>query len=110
MYRLTNITLPEEIVRLVDRMAPKRDRSRFIAEAITYYTSASRRADLKRRLREGAVRRADRDHALVGEWSERAFFLIDRDGVVRGRWIGEDLEVFSSEEILKVAREVAGKR
>ena len=46
---------------------------------------------------------------LVGRMAKRAFFLVDRDGILRGRWIGEDLTVFPSEEILKVARELKGK-
>jgi peroxiredoxin len=39
----------------------------------------------------------------------RAFFLIDKQGVVRGRWLADDSAVFASEPILQVAREVAGK-
>ncbi len=44
--------------------------------------------------------------------AERAFFLIDQQGIVRQRWLvkgGEDI-VFSSEDLLKEAREIAGKR
>lgn len=43
--------------------------------------------------------------------AERAFFLIDTRGTVRQKWIvtgGEDI-VFSSESLLKGAREIAGK-
>ena len=43
--------------------------------------------------------------------AERAFFLIDTEGIVRQHWLvtgGEDI-VFSSEPLLKAAREVAGK-
>ncbi len=47
---------------------------------------------------------------MVGRMAKRAFFLVDREGVVRGQWIGEDLTVFPSEEILKVARTLAGNR
>src|SRR5215471_2598479 len=41
--------------------------------------------------------------------ARRAFFLIDKQGVVRGRWLADDSAVFASEPILQVAREVAGK-
>ena len=41
--------------------------------------------------------------------ARRAFFLIDTQGVVRGRWLADDSAVFASEPILQVAREVAGK-
>jgi peroxiredoxin len=43
--------------------------------------------------------------------AERAFFLIDTQGVVRQRWLlegGENI-VFSSEALLKAAQEIAGK-
>lgn len=46
---------------------------------------------------------------MVGRMAKRAFFLVDRDGIVRGRWIGGDLSVFPSEEILKVARDRKSK-
>ncbi len=42
---------------------------------------------------------------------ERAFFLIDKQGIIRQWWLvkgGEDI-VFSSEPLLKAAREIAGK-
>lgn len=41
--------------------------------------------------------------------ARRAFFLIDKQGVVRGRWLADDSAIFASEPILQVAREVAGK-
>ena len=43
--------------------------------------------------------------------AERAFFLIDTQGVVRQRWLVEGGEniVFSSEPLLKAAQEIAGK-
>jgi peroxiredoxin (alkyl hydroperoxide reductase subunit C) len=40
----------------------------------------------------------------------RSFFLVDQQGVVRGRWWGEALEVFPTEEILKTAQAMAQKR
>ncbi len=46
---------------------------------------------------------------LEGLGAKRSFFLVDRQGIVRGRWIGEDLAVFSTEELLKAAGEIAGK-
>jgi len=46
---------------------------------------------------------------LEGRVAKRSFFLVDKDGIVRGKWIGEDLAVFSSEALLKAAQEIAGK-
>lgn len=42
--------------------------------------------------------------------AKRAFFLIDSNGIVRGKWIGEDLAVFPTEGLLKTAREHGPKR
>jgi len=67
-YRRVNITLPETALRLVDRVAARGNRSRFIAEAIKHYAAVTRRTELKKRLKEGAIRRAERDRALAAEW------------------------------------------
>lgn len=40
--------------------------------------------------------------------ARRAFFLIDKQGIVRGRWAAENDTFLDSEEILKVARKIAG--
>jgi hypothetical protein len=44
-----------------------------------------------------------------GRLAKRSFFLVDKEGIVRGKWIGEDEGVFPSEVFLKAAREIAGK-
>jgi len=67
-YRRINITLPEAALRIVDRVAPRGDRSRFIAEAIKHYAAETRRTTLRKRTKESAIRRAERDRALVTEW------------------------------------------
>lgn len=68
MHRRVNITLPEETIRLIDRVAAKGDRSRLIAEAVRHYVGARGRAELRRRLGEGALRRGERDLQLVADW------------------------------------------
>ncbi len=68
MYRRINVTLPEGTVRLLERVAPKGERSRLIDEAIRGLVEKVGRANLRRQLREGALRRADRDLALAREW------------------------------------------
>ena len=46
---------------------------------------------------------------MVGRNAQRAFFLIDQQGMVRGRWIGGDLDIFPNETLLQAVREIAGK-
>jgi hypothetical protein len=67
-YRRLNITLTRETARLVDRVAGRGDRSGLIADAIAFDMGATRRAELRKRLTEGAQRRSDRDRALATEW------------------------------------------
>lgn len=40
-------------------------------------------------------------------FAKRSFFLIDKAGIVRGKWMAGNGEVFSSEPILERARELA---
>jgi CopG family transcriptional regulator/antitoxin EndoAI len=74
MHRRINISLPDETVRLIDRVAAKGDRSHFIAEAVRHYIAQTGRARLKKRLKDGAVRRAERDRALARDW-----FLLEEE-------------------------------
>jgi CopG family transcriptional regulator / antitoxin EndoAI len=71
MHRRINITLPEETVQLIDRVSDKGDRSRLINEAVRRYVTYARRATLRKRLKKGALRRAERDLRLA----EESFFL-----------------------------------
>jgi len=60
----------------------------------------------------GQVPGAPRDDypEVKGRIAKRAFFLIDREGTVRGRWMGEDLATFPTEVLLKATREMVGTR
>jgi len=40
----------------------------------------------------------------------RSFFLVDRQGIVRGKWLVANNAVFPSEDMLRVARKMAGKQ
>lgn len=63
-----NVTLPERTVRLLNRVAPKGDRSRVIDQAVRRYIETVGRRNLNRQLAAGARRRADRDLALAADW------------------------------------------
>jgi len=60
MHRRINITLPEETPELIDRVAERGDRSRFIDEAVTHYIQEAGRSKLRKQLKEGAITRAPR--------------------------------------------------
>ena len=42
--------------------------------------------------------------------AKRHFFLVDREGIVRGKWLGDDLAVFPSDTLLKAARKLVAQR
>ena len=75
MSKRLNITLPERTVALMDRVAGKGQRSRLIATAVHRYVEEQGRANLRKRLAEGAEARAERDLQIAEEW-----FPIDEEG------------------------------
>ena len=68
MHKRINITLPEETIRLIDRVIQRGNRSRFIDQAVKHYLETVGRANLKRRLKEGAELNAERDLQLTRDW------------------------------------------
>jgi CopG family transcriptional regulator/antitoxin EndoAI len=68
VHRRINITLPEETIRLIDRVAKKGDRSFLISEAVHRYVASVGKERLRRLLKDGAIRHAERDLKLAEEW------------------------------------------
>lgn len=66
MQRRINVSLSEEAVRLLDRMAPKGDRSRFLDDLVK--RTACDREAIRARLKEGYLKRAERDRDEAAEW------------------------------------------
>ena len=71
MHQRINITLPEETIRLIARVAENGDRSRFINEAVTSYIKEVGRANLRKRLKEGAIHEAELDRRGVDHGEHR---------------------------------------
>jgi CopG family transcriptional regulator/antitoxin EndoAI len=80
VHRRVNITLPEETIRLIDRAVARGDRSRFIDQAVRHFVHEARRTKLRMLLKEGAIRRGQRDLLLAEEW-----FGLDEEGWQKGR-------------------------
>jgi len=49
-------------------LAPKGDRSHFIDQAVKYYVNAEAKKNLREKLKQGALRWADRDLCLTQDW------------------------------------------
>lgn len=77
MQRRINVSLSEEAVRLLDRMAPKGDRSRFLDDLVK--RTARDREAIRARLKEGYLRRAERDRDEAAEWDPVADDIWRRD-------------------------------
>ena len=76
MNKRINIMLPEKTVIVLDRVAPKGVRSRFIDRAILSYIETQSRESLRERLKAGYGANAERDLAIAVEWfplEEEAF-------------------------------------
>lgn len=67
-HKRIDITLPQETLVLLGKIAPKGDRSRVIDEAIRFYAKEKGRANLRKLLREGAIKNAEIDLSIAEEW------------------------------------------
>ena len=73
-HKRINITLPSDTIKLIDQVARKGDRSRFLDEAVRHFVKETGKAKLQQLLKEGAIRRKERDLTLAKEW-----FLLEED-------------------------------
>ena len=71
MYFMTeriNVVLPTQTLTVLDRLAPKGDRSRLIDTAILYYVTHQAKSNLAQRVQKGARANAQRDLELAEDW------------------------------------------
>jgi metal-responsive CopG/Arc/MetJ family transcriptional regulator len=68
MHQRINVTLPKETIKLMDRVSKKGDRSRLINEAVRHFIETVGLTNLRKRLKEGASARAERDLEIAEEW------------------------------------------
>ena len=70
MQRRINVSLSEEAVKLLDRLAPRGDRSHYIEQLVK--RSARDRATLRARLEKGYRARAQHDREIATAWDALA--------------------------------------
>jgi CopG family transcriptional regulator / antitoxin EndoAI len=68
MSKRINIILPDETVAVLDRVAAKGGRSRFIDRAVRHYVETQGRQSLREQLKAGYLANAERDLATAVEW------------------------------------------
>lgn len=68
MHRQINIALPEETMKLIEETMPQIELERLIDDALKNYIAQYAEASLREQLKEGAIRRQERDLNLAREW------------------------------------------
>jgi len=68
MNKRINVVLPVETVKVLDRVAPRGNRSRLISEAVLHYVESRAKNNLADRLKAGALANARRDLEIAQEW------------------------------------------
>jgi CopG family transcriptional regulator/antitoxin EndoAI len=68
MSKRINVILPDTTVSILDRVAPKGDRSRFISQAVLHYVDSLSKQNLRARLKAGYKANAERNLQLAAEW------------------------------------------
>jgi CopG family transcriptional regulator / antitoxin EndoAI len=68
MTKRINVILPAETVKVLDRVAPKGNRSRLIDQAVLFYVRTKSRENLRERLKKGYLANAKENLKLAQEW------------------------------------------
>jgi CopG family transcriptional regulator / antitoxin EndoAI len=68
MSKRINIILPERTLAVLDRVAPKGDRSRFVSAAVLHYVETKGKQSLREQLKAGYLANVDENLRIAAEW------------------------------------------
>lgn len=68
MSKRINIMLPETTLAVLDRVAPKGNRSRFVSDAVLHYVETHGKQSLRQQLKAGYMANADESLKIAAEW------------------------------------------
>jgi CopG family transcriptional regulator/antitoxin EndoAI len=68
MSKRINIMLPERTLAVLDRVAPKGNRSRFVSDAVLHYVETKGQQSLREQLKRGYLANADENLKIAAEW------------------------------------------
>ena len=68
MSKRINIMLPDRTLAVLERLAPKGNRSRFVSEAVLHYVESRGRQRLREQLKAGYLANADENLRIAAEW------------------------------------------
>ncbi|MGP0072765.1 MAG: hypothetical protein ACLPWF_12635 [Bryobacteraceae bacterium] len=68
MSKRINIMLPDRTLAVLDQVAPKGDRSRFVSAAVLHYVETQGKRSLREQLKTGYLANADENLRIAAEW------------------------------------------
>jgi CopG family transcriptional regulator/antitoxin EndoAI len=68
MSKRINIMLPEKTLAVLDRVAPRGSRSRFVSRAVLHYVETQGKQSLREQLKAGYLANADENLRIAAEW------------------------------------------
>src|ERR1700704_3427182 len=68
MSKRINVILPDATVAVLERVAPKGNRSRLISQAVLHYVNTQSTANRKERLKQGGLANAGLNLDIAEEW------------------------------------------
>ena len=68
MSKRINIMLPERTLAVLDRVAPRGNRSRFVSQAVLHYVETQGKQSLREQLKAGYLANADENLRIAEEW------------------------------------------
>jgi CopG family transcriptional regulator/antitoxin EndoAI len=68
MGKRINIILPDKTISMLDQVARRGDRSRFVSAAVLYYVENKGKERLREQLKAGYLSNADENLRIAAEW------------------------------------------
>jgi CopG family transcriptional regulator/antitoxin EndoAI len=68
MNKRINVMLPERTLAVLDRVATRGNRSRFVSEAVLHYVETQGKQSLRQQLKAGYVANADENLKIAADW------------------------------------------
>ena len=68
MSKRINIMLPEKTLAVLDRVAPRGNRSHFVSRAVLHYVETQGKQNLREQLKAGYLANADESLKIAAEW------------------------------------------
>lgn len=68
MVKRINIVLPEDTLAVLNRIAPRGNRSQFITKAVLHYVKSHGEKNLKEQLKAGYEANAEENLKMAAEW------------------------------------------